>query len=534
MLKTLKFLLTTIASDRIEYNFKNIVVITKMKNMKRFLLCIFSLWLSINAFSQPHSKYEITQDKKGKFSLVDKQTGKVVNKYKGCDLIDSIRGLRYPTNPEYKNYLMIQKGKLFYLYNTSIDNEVMYLELKYKYSIKIYEVRPESNEIEYNRLSPNIVSDYINIQIECKGITVSFLFNLKSGKFISTTQSYDATFYELINENLILGHSLTESFVIDDKGVIIVPDKINDFFHHFNGGFVYKNEDFMYGVVNYSGDTIAPFIYENAEAYSRNNFAILETIERKAGVINKEGKIMIPFLYRPKHPNFYRSYSYSEYGVFMLYKTDYSDSNFVFVDTNGVELIKEAHYQDAWELSSDYTSNYNRRYYFVKNENLGVYDTKQKKEIIPCKYGFFKDIVETKFGVIGAKDEKGNWGLLSLENGTTIIPFEYESVKTRYISTDDSVAIFILSKQGKYGLINYKGETQLPCEYSKISGTTYGNFLIIEKDGTYGLFDVKTSHFVIPIELKAIDKYLELEKIEDGKLLKGKYNVREKSIKWEK
>lgn len=119
MLKTLKFLLTTIASDRIEYNFKNIVVITKMKNMKRFLLCIFSLWLSINAFSQPHSKYEITQDKKGKFSLVDKQTGKVVNKYKGCDLIDSIRGLRNPTNPEYKNYLMIQKGKLFYLYPNS-------------------------------------------------------------------------------------------------------------------------------------------------------------------------------------------------------------------------------------------------------------------------------------------------------------------------------------------------------------------------------------------------------------------------------
>ncbi|MBW6484223.1 MAG: WG repeat-containing protein [Vicingaceae bacterium] len=501
--------------------------------MKLVIFCIFSLLLSLNAFSQSHSKYEIIQDKKGKFSLVDKRNGNIANEYKGCDLIDSIHSLKYPTNPEYKDYLIIQKGKTFFVYNTSTEKEIRNIELKSKFSISIYEVRPEVNELEYNRLNQNTVSNYINILIEGESATVSLLFNFNSRKFISAKQSYRATFYYLIKENLILGQSLEESFVVDDKGKKIVPSKINNWFHQFNGGFAFKNDNYKYGVVNYLGDTIAPFIYENVEAYPKNDFVILENSDKKAGVINKQGKIVVPFVYKPKHPNYYRSYSYTNYGVFMLYKTSYSDSNFVFVDTNGVELIKEANYQNAWELWTPYESSYNKRYYFVENGKVGVYDTKQKKEIIQCKYSFFKELDDTKFGVISANDEKGNWGLLSLESGSTIIPFEYESIKSKFIFTNDSVATFIISKQGKFGIINYKGNTQLSCEYSNITKTTYDNFLIVEKDGAYGLFDIRTSNFVVPIELKAIDKNLRIEKMENGKLLKGKYDVKENHIKWE-
>lgn len=501
--------------------------------MKLVKFCIFSLLISMNAFSQSYSNFEITQDKKGKFSLVDKRNRNIVNEYKGCDLIDSIHSLKYPTNPEYVDYVIIQKRKKLFIYNTSIEKEIINVELKSKFSIRIYEVRPEINELEYNRLNQNTVSNYINILIEGEGATVSLLLNFNSRNIISAKQSYCATFYYLIKENLILGQSLDESFVVDEKGKKLVPSKLYKWFHHFNGGFAFKNDNYKYGVVNYSGDTIVPFIYENAEAHPKNDFVILENSDKKAGVINKHGKIVVPFVYKPKHPNYYRSYSYTNYGVFMLYKTSYSDSNFVFVDTNGVELIKEANYQNAWELRTPYENSYNKRYYFVENRKAGVYDTKQKKEIIQCKYSFFKELDDTRFGVISAKDEKGNWGLLSLESGSTIIPFEYESIKSKLFFTNDSVVTFIISKQGKFGIINYKGNTQLSCEYSNITKTAYENFVVVEKDGTYGIFDIRTSHFVVPIELKSIDKNLKIEKMENGILLKGKYDVKENHIKWE-
>lgn len=508
-----------------------------MTTKKPFILLLFMLLLSINAFSQSYTKFEIVQDKKGKFSLIDKQTGSVVNKYQKCTRIDSIHSLEYPTNLKYKDYLMIQKGKTFILFNTSKEKAVYNLTFDGKFSISLYELRLDVNEIQFGRLNPNTLRNYLNFQMVGKKGTTSLLYNFESEKFISAFNSSiysGAAFFELIKEDLILVTIRGLTMVIDNKGKKIVPLMTGPFFRHFNGGFAYADDDFKFGVVNYQGDTIAPFIYEKAESSQKDNFIILENSERKAGVINAQGKIAIPFIYKPKHPNYYRAYSYTNYGVFMLYKSNFEDSNFVFVDTSGVELIKEASYQDAWKLWIPYESDYNNRYYFVENEKVGIFDTKQKKEIIPCKYGFYKEKEETKFGVIGARDEKGNWGLLRLENGSIVIPFKYESAKSEFIYTRDSVATFILSKEGKFGIINYKGENQLPFEYSNISKTKYDNFTIVEKDGLYGLFDIRTSGFVIPIELKAIDKYLRLEKLENGKLINGEFEVKKNLIIWNK
>lgn len=307
------------------------------------------------------------------------------------------------------------------------------------------------------------------------------------------------------------------------------------YFHHFNGGFAFTDDKYKYGVVNYRGDTIAPFVYEDVTAYPKNDFVILQNADKKAGVINKEGKVVIPFIYLPKHPNYYPGYSYSDYGVFMFYKSNYKDSNFVFVDMAGEELIKEASYENAWKMWAPYESRYANRYYIVeKGKKTGIYDTKQKKEIIPCEYGFLEKNEETRFGVIGAKDRKGNWGLLSLETGSVIIPFGFESAKSTFVYTKDNVATFIVSKEGKFGIMDYKGATQLSLDYYDIVKTNAEHLLIVQKNGLYGLFDIKTSDFVIPIELKSIDKYLRFEKLENDRLTRGTFLEKENRIQWEK
>lgn len=499
---------------------------------------IFTMLLIIskNSFAQSHTKYEIVLDKKGKLSLIDKQNGMVVNKYQKCEVIDSIHNLNLPTNSTYKDYLLIQQGKAFILFNTAENKEIKKLEFDGKFSIHIYEVRNEMNEEYFGRVNPNLIRDYINIHIKGEKSTISLLFNFKTKKFISAMQTYyrSGTFFHLIKEDLILVSTDESKKVIDGNGKLIVPSKTNAFFHNFNGGVAITNENYKYGVVNYQGDTITPFIYEKVHASPKDDFIILENSDRKAGVVNAQGKVLVPFIYKPHHPNYYRNYKYSNYGVFMLYKTNYNDSNFVFVDTNGVELIKEATYQDAWELWLPTKSSYNDRYYFVKKENVGLFDTKQKKEIISCDYSFYKEKDDTKFGVIGAKDVKGNWGLLSLETGAVIIPFEYEPVKSEFIYTTDSVTVYILSKQGKFGVVDLKGNIQLSFDYSNIMKTVVTNLVIVEKDGLYGLFNIKTSEFVLPIEMKAIDKNLKIEKLENGILIKGKFDLKESRVLWQK
>ena len=494
-----------------------------------FLLSIYLLFNNVGK-SQNISKFEIVASKNGKFSLVEKETRETINNYRNCEVIDSIKSLNFPTNKNYQNYLFIQKGKSFFLYDFNNGKEIISFELNSKFSASIFEVRTEPNELAQIRIDENIISNYINILLEEKNLSHSILFNLTTQKIIVAHSSYYATFFYLINNDLIVGQSFHESFVVNSNGKTIVPPTTNIYLNYFFGGFAVKV--FKYGVINFEGDTIAPFIYENAEALAKNSFVILENSERKAGVINKHGKILVPFIYRPKHPNFFRNYSYSKYGVFMFYKTNYHDSNFVFVDTLGTELIKEATYQNAWELRVPNESNFNSRYYFVENGKTGIYDTKQKKEIIPCKFEFYNDLSETKFGVISAKDEKGNWGLINLETGQTIIPFSYEGIKSKFIYTQDGTATFILCKQGKYGLIDCFGTTQLPCTYSNIKKTKYENFVIVEMNGLYGLFDIKNAHFVIPVELQLIDKNLSVEKVVDDQLRKGKYEVKSNSIKW--
>lgn len=504
--------------------------------MKLFTLFIFSILIGKNVLGQSQTNYEIVQNKNGKYSLIDQQNRTVINKYQNCEVIDSIHNLNFPTNRRYKDYLTIQMGKTFILFNAVERKEIKKLEFDSKFSFSVEGIDFDISEKHFQRADPQTIRNYIKIHIKGEADVISLLYNFTSEKFISAMRTpiyLGGTSFELIKNDLILVSSDRTNNIIDGQGKIIVPSTTDAFFERFNGGCAFVNDDFKYGVVNYYGDTIAPFIYEKATASTKDDFVILENSEKRAGVINAQGKIIIPFVYRPQHPNFYRNYSYSNYGVFMLYKSNYEDSNFVFIDTNGVELIKESTYQNAWELNIPTASSYNERYYFVNKKDVGVFDTKQKKEIIPCEYIFFKEQDDTKFGVIGAKDKMGNWGLLSLETGATIIPFEYEPIKSEFIYTNDSIATYILCKQGKFGIINCKGNTQLPFNYSDITKSYFNNLVIIQKDGLYGLFDIRTSEFVIPVEMKIISKDLKMEKITDGRLMKGKFEVNNNTVKWE-
>lgn len=219
---------------------------------------------------------------------------------------------------------------------------------------------------------------------------------------------------------------------------------------------------------------------------------------------------------------------YSDDGVFLFYKNSFKDGDFVFVDTNNRVLTEPGTYKDAWQFGFQ-----ERRYFYLSDSagNQGVFDTRQRKEIIPCRYTFFKEKKEVKQGVIGASNRAGLWGLLSLENGAAVLPFEYARNAVNYISYSDSLGAFILSKDGFFGVADTRGTVRLPFVYNAIQSVSYDkNLLVVQQGGLYGVFDLSKTTFVLPLEYTLITRDLKVEKREGDKLLQGTF--REGVVKW--
>lgn len=188
--------------------------------MKPLLLLIFGFIFIEITVGQTHREYQI-QGEEGKLSLIDKQTGSVIDKYKNCAVIDSFHNLKYPTNPKYTDYFMIKKGKTFILYNASEKKAVSNIDMGYDFTIAVYELQPEINEDKLGRLNKNVMRNHINIHLKGKDKTFSMLYNFSSEKMISgidLPNYYSSVFFSLIKEDVILVSSLDLRGVINEHG----------------------------------------------------------------------------------------------------------------------------------------------------------------------------------------------------------------------------------------------------------------------------------------------------------------------------
>ena len=142
------------------------------------------------------------------------------------------------------------------------------------------------------------------------------------------------------------------------------------------------------------------------------------------------------------------------------------------------------------------------------------------KAIFICTYDvdYEKGLYKTK--VLNDKKEEvltGYESVQALEN--------YDENNNLWYESD----VLLVKKDGKYGLINYKGNELLKCEYNSIT-TLKGikNSLITDKDGKLGLVD-DIGNIVIPNQYKAIKQLG--NKYEEGFIVQNeKYGV----INWDK
>lgn len=255
---------------------------------------------------------------------------------------------------------------------------------------------------------------------------------------------------------------------INTKGEEIIPC-IYDYARDFSDGLACVCMGDKYGYIDKTGKEIIPFIYNGARSFEEG-ISVVENSYGKWGVIDKSGKTVVPFVYsdmlganRDTASNEPDKVFFE--GIATMYKSE---------DYNGIYVNNKAQ-----EITSLY---YDNTYYFIedmglvsKNDKYGFVN-KKGEEIIPCMYddiyddgepyySLYENLVEMvkKFKVEGLLkvSKAGKYGFVN-EKGEEIIQCMYD------IADNFSKGLAMVKENNKYGVIDKQGNKVIPCIYDKL------------------------------------------------------------------
>lgn len=176
-----------------------------------------------------------------------------------------------------------------------------------------------------------------------------------------------------------------------------------------------------YGIINFEGKKITKAIYDDINNLPYKEGELLVEKDGKYGVINILGKIVIPIQYKEiKVDEYYETenaYRYSGY--------------IVGNETEKGTMYKYINYKTNIETKEEYQD--------IKR--IIDYENKDKFYLIYEK--------DNKYGII--------------EDESVIVNNEYDNIEY-----DNLNQLFIVKKNGKYGIIKLNGETLISCLYDEI------------------------------------------------------------------
>ncbi len=138
-------------------------------------------------------------------------------------------------------------------------------------------------------------------------------------------------------------------------------------------------------------------------------------------------------------------------------------------------------------------------------EKVGAVNTKLE-QVIPPVYDFLY-LSEDDYNIVAELD--GKYGVLNYE-GQTILDFEYDYIKSLYDGHD---VFYVLRKDGKFGLANRQGIVVMEptLEYEPQRVYPDNRLIIIEKDRLYGVVDFDGNE-ILPME------HIQIVDISEGRI----------------
>lgn len=247
---------------------------------------------------------------------------------------------------------------------------------------------------------------------------------------------------------------------------------------------------------NEYGETIDPFV-------SNSPNGTLETLEMSAPIISQNEQVYFPLRCLPdicscsvNYENPYRMYLYEQKYLISLAQTN--AAAFGYQSISGI-------YENMRLLPYGLMC-------VSKGSLYGIVDLYGGSSIIGLKYTdmVFAQNVKEFFVKTFANNEE-SVGIIDMQGKQVVSPKNYNSIQI----LSDELGLYLVEKNGDYGVLNRAGKTIIHCEYKKIGipdsilstfdfkaednrYLLFNNTILVEKDGKYGIFNTEGTAIEAP------------------------------------
>lgn len=288
--------------------------------------------------------------------------------------------------------------------------------------------------------------------------------------------------------------------LVDGLGKEIIENKyaeITSLTNQYENGFIVKNEEGKYGVINYDKTVALEEKYDGIQnVYGNHLYVVKEANSWK--IVNNEGKTFAE--------NRFEKVKSIDNGENLIIKRD---GKYGVINLNAEEKIPVEYEELTYAFANCYIAK--------KNENYGII-TIDKEEKLSFNYTYITYIKDADFiqaetktlesklfdrefkekasGIITEINKNKNY-IRIRENGEyKYYNFKLEEKKNTEILATNT--IFLSKKDGKYGYVNENGIVVVPYEYEDATEQNKYGYVAVKKDGKWGSLDAKGKVVVEP------------------------------------
>ena len=288
--------------------------------------------------------------------------------------------------------------------------------------------------------------------------------------------------------------------LVDNLGKEIIENKyveITALTDKYENGFIVKNENNKYGIINYDTTVALEEKYDEIKnIYGNSMYVVKEANVLK--IVNTKGEAFLE--------NKFEDVASIDSDNVVIKK----DGKFGIINISGEEKV-EAKYDELTYAFSDY--------YIAKKDNKYGIITINNEEKLAFTYNYITYISEADFilaetedmtselldrnfnvkveGIISQINTDKNYIRVRVKEDYKYYNFKLEEKENTEILATNT--IFLSKKDGKYGYVNEKGIVVVDYIYEDATEQNKYGYVAVKKDGKWGALDAKGKEVVAPI-----------------------------------
>jgi len=329
-----------------------------------------------------------------------------------------------------------------------------------------------------SRFEGEKMKSLINLKKDRNSYYVNYLGNCVFSITTKEANGYRDAFYN--------GYVCVDNKIYNEQGEVVFSDKYDEVSRWWLCGQLSIKKDGKFGVLDTLGNYVIPPKYD-AEFLAASGYLITE-IKEKKGVLDKNNKVIIPFIYDDIIGNSISCDVKTDHfkvklnGLYGL--VDENNNILVPIEYEDVSFINESSYVKVQK---------DGKYGFLKDGKIQipiVYE-KEKDKYYEAEFNSFQDIIK--------KDKK--YGVID-KNNKEITGFIYDSIRNNRHYNSCFHSKYIVMKEQKWGVIDSLGKEVIPFTYDGVGRSRLDEIVLIKND-KQGVFNMYGEN-IVPLEYDSI------------------------------